>query len=240
MYDPWGRARSTFGWILTPMVKALLIATAGAYAVELFAIYWLDAERVIAWFWLVPADVFDRGWVWQVGTYMWLHDPFSPWHLLLNLLGLFMFGGPMERRWGSRTFLRFYLTTGVIAGVVVLVVGMISYPTVPTIGCSGAVLAVAAAFGIVYAQAPVYLFGVLPMRARTLLWFIVILVLFDWFGRSEGISVAGHVGGLASGALLVTGWWRPSRIRAALRRGGSSRPRVKFDRSDGGGPRWVN
>ena len=234
------RVGPSFGWGLTPMVRALLIATAACYAAELIAINWFGRSDIVALFSLVPSDVIRHGYVWQVLTYLWLHDPYSPWHLLLNLFGLYMFGGPMERRWGARPFLRFYLITGGLAGLVVVGAGWLFYPDVATIGCSGAVLALAAAFGIAYAEAPVFLFGILPMRARTLLLVIVGFVAFDWLTRRQGISVAGHAGGLAAGALLVTGWWRPSRIRRAIADRRGARARVRFERHDGEGPKWMN
>jgi membrane associated rhomboid family serine protease len=242
MYDPSQPcSRSLFGGMLTPMVRALLISTAAVYALELVAINWLDRPEWVAYLWLVPQDVGGRGWVWQLLTYMWLHDPFSPWHILLNLFGLYMFGGFLERRWGPWAFLRFYVITGVVAGLTVFGVGWLYYPAVPTIGCSGAVLALATAFGLIYAEAPIFLFGVLPMRARTMLLVILAMVLLDWVMRRPGISVAGHLGGMAAGFVLVKGWWRPSRWRAA-RAASRQDPRViRFERRgpEDRGP-WLN
>lgn len=108
------RSRSLLGGILTPVVRALLLSLVGVYALELIALYWLERPDLVARLWLVPEDV-GAGRVWQLLTYMWLHDPFSPWHLLLNAFGLYMFGGFLERRWGGRAFLRFYLLTGLLA-----------------------------------------------------------------------------------------------------------------------------
>jgi membrane associated rhomboid family serine protease len=243
MIDPSSpRARSAFGGMLTPMVKALLISVAAAYALELIAINWLERPLWVSYLWLAPSDVVERGWAWQLLSYMWLHDPSSPWHLLLNLFGLYMFGGHLERRWGPWAFLRFYLITGAVAGLTVLAVGWFYYPDVPTIGCSGAVLALVVAFGLVYGESPVFLFGVLPMRARTMLLLVLALVLMDWVMRRPGISVAGHLGGMAAGFVLVKGLWRPSRWRTLLG-GGRQDPRVvRFERRDEEPPKrpWVN
>jgi membrane associated rhomboid family serine protease len=241
MYQP-GRPRGSFmGGMLTPMVRLLLISMAATYAAALFALHWLERPELITYGWLVPADVLERGWAWQLVTYMWLHDPGSPWHLLLNLFGLYMFGGFLERRWGAKGFLRYYFLTGLGAGLTVLAVGWFYYPTVPTIGCSGAVLGLATAFGLIYADAPVFLFGVLPMRARTMLLLILAWVLLDWLMQSSNISVAGHLGGMFWGWLLVSGWWRPSRWRAALAARRHDPKVVRFERRDPEqrGP-WVN
>ncbi|MDI7268565.1 MAG: rhomboid family intramembrane serine protease [Myxococcota bacterium] len=239
---PLAARRARFAGGTPRAVRFLLIATAAAYAVELLLVHWLDAAGVVEALWLVPRDVIERGRVWQVATYMWLHDPAGPWHLLLNLLGLWVFGGPMERRWGASALVRFYLLTGAISGGVVLAAGWFLHPDVPTIGCSGAVLALAAAFGIVHANAPILLFGVFPMRARVLLLLIVAMVAVDGLAQREGISVAGHAGGLAAGALLVTGWWRPSKLRRALVDRPAARRRVRFERGDGEreGRPWIN
>jgi membrane associated rhomboid family serine protease len=227
---------------MTPMVRTLLVALAACYVLEMIAVHWLLRLDLLDLFWLTPRQVVESGHVWQVFTYMWLHDPVSPWHILLNGFGLYMFGGLLERRWGPRNFLFFYVATGLASGLVILGAGWWFYPDVPTLGASGAVLGLAAAFGLVFADLPVFLFGVLPMRARTLLLLILAMVLLDWLLARPGISVAGHLGGLASGALLVTGYWRPSRLRALLSDRFGRRPRVRFER-DGprdGGPRWVN
>jgi len=242
MIDPsQPRSRSAFGGMLTPMVRALLLVTAGVYAVELVVINWLGHGDWIGYGWLLPEAVLGRGWIWQLVSYLFLHDPYSPWHLLLNLFGLYMFGGFLERRWGKWAFLRFYLSTGVVAGLAVLGAGWFYYPGVPTIGCSGAVLALATAFGLLYADAPIFLFGVLPMRARTMLLLILAFVLLDWVMRRPGVSVAGHLGGMAAGFVLVTGWWRPSRWRALFADRRRDPRVVRFDRKggEGKGP-WLN
>lgn len=57
---------------------------------------------------------------WQLVTHMFMHGDFG--HLFLNMFALFMFGGPIERTWGSKRFLNYYLLTGF--GAVVLHTGI--------------------------------------------------------------------------------------------------------------------
>lgn len=84
------------------------------------------------------------------------------------------------------------------------------------------------------------------MRARTMLLLILGMVLLDWVMRRPGISVAGHLGGIAAGALLVSGLWRPSRLLALLGARRRDPRRVYFERRDGDDDRdggrgpWVN
>jgi len=64
---------------------------------------------------LHPVLVLRYLWIWQLGTYMFLHG--GLFHILFNMLALWMFGTELERIWGTRYFLKFYLVTGVGAGM---------------------------------------------------------------------------------------------------------------------------
>ena len=56
----------------------------------------------------------ERGWIWQLVTYMFLHG--GALHILFNMLGIWMFGVELERRWGTRFFLKYYAVTGIGGG----------------------------------------------------------------------------------------------------------------------------
>ena len=58
----------------------------------------------IEYFGLIPQRVIERGWIWQLVTYMFLHG--GALHILFNMLGIWMFGVELERRWGTRFFLQ--------------------------------------------------------------------------------------------------------------------------------------
>ena len=64
---------------------------------------------------LVPFFVVSKLWIWQLGTYMFLHG--GLFHILFNMLALWMFGAELERIWGTRYFLKFYFVTGIGAGI---------------------------------------------------------------------------------------------------------------------------
>ena len=74
---------------------------------------------------LTPSDVVPGLELWQVATYAWLHDLGGLSHILFNALGLYFLGTTLERRWGGKTFLKFFLLTGLIAGVVSVLVGLV-------------------------------------------------------------------------------------------------------------------
>ena len=103
------------------------------------------------WFGLVPQAVVEVFAVWQLVTYMFLHDPRGFGHILFNMLTLWMFGKDLEATWGTRRFLKFYFVCGVGAGICV-VIGNSLFGTMATrtIGASGAIFGLLLAFGMLF------------------------------------------------------------------------------------------
>src|SRR5688572_23635163 len=94
-------------YMLTPVVKRLLIANVAVFAVMALAGPSFQGFMV-EWFAFQPGAILTRPW--GLFTYMFLHADF--WHLALNMLVIFFFGPPLEGRWGGREFLRFYVVCG--------------------------------------------------------------------------------------------------------------------------------
>jgi membrane associated rhomboid family serine protease len=118
-------------------VKWLLIINAAAFPLQLafelgFSINLSD------WFGATTGGFWQ---VWRYLTFQFLHDTSSLWHIALNMLGLYMFGTPLEQLWGSRRFPRFYLSCGAVAGLLYVIVGLLlgNPGWVPLIGASGGV-----------------------------------------------------------------------------------------------------
>lgn len=112
---------------------------------------------------LNPAAVLS-GYVWQFVTYMFTHASLS--HLFVNMLGLFFFGPPVERRMGSKEFLLYYLLTGIFAGIVSFAIFALTgawYTML--VGASGALFAVLLAFAVIEPDAIIYLYGIIPLKA---------------------------------------------------------------------------
>src|SRR5687768_2869237 len=121
---------------LTPAVKWLIIANVVMFVATL--VY----PPIIQYLGLSPELVIERQWLWQLVTYLFLHG--SAVHILLNMLGIWMFGVELERMWGTRQFAKYYAITGIGAGLTVMAVGLLpldwamqTYRGV-TIGASGA------------------------------------------------------------------------------------------------------
>ena len=125
---------------MTPAVRAIVYAN-----VAVFLIGFVAPAFVVNLFGLTPAAVFQRGAIWQVVTYLFVHDPRGFTHILFNMLALWMFGVDLERRWGTRGFARYYAITGVGAGIATAVVSLLPFDAtrtfyaVPTVGASGAI-----------------------------------------------------------------------------------------------------
>ncbi len=183
-------------------------------------------------------------WPWQLVTYMFLHGGF--WHVVINMLMLWMFGMELEHTWGSAKFLLYYLLCGIGAGVANLLVSpMLGHvvPTAgssgllevgPTVGASGAVFGILIAFGMLWPDRPIYVYFLLPIRAK---YFIAAYIGIELFlgvvGSSDGIAHFAHLGGAAVGFLFIFAERHSEAFRslvgnlggAAFRRSARPRPR---------------
>lgn len=201
---------------VTPGVRWLLIANAVC-----FVLYFLAARSafgpLFAQLALSPRAVLTQFALWQLATYMFLHSPLGFGHILINMLSLWMFGGPLEDTWGTRRFLHFYFFCGIGAGLCAVVLNaMTGAMDTRTIGASGAVYGVLIAFGILFPRAIIYLFLMFPIEAR---WFVLILgaiVFLSAIGDAGGgVSHYAHLGGLLFGYLWLRfyGKARPAGVR---------------------------
>ncbi|MDI9357930.1 MAG: rhomboid family intramembrane serine protease [Phycisphaerales bacterium] len=157
---------------------------------------------------------------WQLVTYMFLHANFM--HILSNMFVLWMFGSILEKFWGARSFLEFYLLCGLGAGICNLIVlyyeaqaavnGNLDYGTVwqlkngVTIGASGAIFGCLVAFAYLFPNTYIYLYFFIPVKAK---WLILAYAIFEFWMAMEGSSAgdniahAAHLGGALVGLLLV-------------------------------------
>ena len=175
---------------MTPWVKRLITANVIVYL--LFSAMGAASVGFRAMV-LVPQLVHLRPWT--LATYMFLHAGF--WHLALNMLGLYFFGPRLEARMGSAHFLRLYVLGG-LGGAVFSFLP----PMAPVVGASGAVFAVLLGFARYWPREPVYIWGILPIRARWLVLFLAGYSLFAGITQvNDGVAHFAHLGGFA-GALV--------------------------------------
>ena len=159
---------------------------------------------------------------WQLITSGFMHGGFG--HIFFNLFGLWMFGAVVERTLGSKRFLTFYLVCVLGASLLQLVVT--SYPfwmgeivrPVPTLGASGGVLGVMAAFGMLYPEQKIFLlFFPVPIPAR---WFVLGYAAFSLFAGFQGVQAGvahfAHLGGMVTGALLILYWRHQNQLQRHL------------------------
>ncbi|MEQ9569713.1 MAG: rhomboid family intramembrane serine protease [Longimicrobiales bacterium] len=198
-----------FSFAITPVVKRLLIANAVVFGFTLLA----GPAFTYEWFAFRPDRALTR--FWGFFTYMFVHGGF--WHLFMNMLILFFFGPPLEARWGGREFFRFY----VIAGLGGAALGLL-LANAPVVGASAAIYGVMLAFAMNWPNAPIYVWGIFPVKAKWLVGFFFVLSVVGTFD-SAGSSTAhfAHLGGLLTAFLYLKADWRP---RATLSRMKKRRP----------------
>ncbi|MCA9283867.1 MAG: rhomboid family intramembrane serine protease, partial [Phycisphaerales bacterium] len=161
----------------------------------------IDGERALSVLALDPV----RPRAWQFVTYAFMHDLSSPWHLLANMLFLWVFGTAVEGRLGRGWFLLFYLVGGAVAGT-----GHLLVSSAPVIGASGAVAAVSGAFLALFPRAHIrvlIVFFMIGFVSIPAMWFIGFYFLVDllsqttaMLGANRGnVAYAAHLAGYAYG-----------------------------------------
>ncbi len=180
---------------LTPWVGRIMVINA---VVLLLLATVFTAPAFVDTLQFVPGRSPGRPWTFL--SYMFVHGSLA--HLALNLLLLFVFGPPVERRMGSRAFCLYYLYCGM--GAAALTVGLSSVlPIPPMIGASGAVLGVALAFAFAWPDVEL-VFQPVPLRvsARTLVALLALTDLAFAAWTDGGVAHLGYIGGMAAGYLF--------------------------------------
>jgi len=138
----------------------------------------------------------NNGAVWQIITSIFTHGGLM--HLFFNMYALYIFGKPLEQRWGKIKFLSFYLTTGILANIATVVFFMfIIKQPVSILGASGAVFGILLAFGGYYPEATLLLFFVIPLKVKwVVLLYAAIEIIMEITGTMDGIAHITHLFGL--------------------------------------------
>lgn len=206
-----------------PVIKWLLIINGAAFVlVRFFGSFTLNGYSLgyalNTYLGLMPLGY--GFYPWQLFTYQFVHADF--WHLFFNMFfGLWMFGMEVEHLWGPRKFLYYYLLCGVAAGVAQLALTPVFEPGtmvdpwgrgVPTVGASGAVYGVLVAFAVMFPDRYIFLYFLIPVKAKYFIAGIILLGVLS-VGGSSNVAHLAHLGGALAGYLFIV--WDRHRTASA-------------------------
>jgi membrane associated rhomboid family serine protease len=139
---------------------------------------------------------------WRVITYQFLHGDIM--HLAFNLLVLYFMGPFVERSFGSRAFLKFYLICGAAGGIIYTLLASVGILDIgPMVGASGAIYGLMIALAVMFPQMKVLLWGIIPMTmVRLVILLVIVSLITIAFGHNVG-GEAAHLSGLAMGFLYM-------------------------------------
>jgi membrane associated rhomboid family serine protease len=188
----------------TPIVLNLIIINALVYFIQMM----FDGSN--------PATILDQQVTKEIALYPYQTSYFKPYqlvthmfahggffHLFFNMFVLWMFGTMLEKLWGPKRFLIFYLACGLAAGVAHLLLEFS-----PAVGASGAIMGLFAAYAYLFPNSELIIFPIpVPVKAK---YAVAIMAAFDLFGgvypSGSNIAHFAHLGGLVMGFILVFIW----------------------------------
>ncbi len=219
---------------LSQAVKTLLAINVGGYLLSLVV------PAVTVRLGLLPAMFLGQLALWQPVTYMFLHGGLG--HLVFNMLALWMFGTELERTWGTRFFVRYYLVTGIGAALVTVAWSLSPLPYAAemyqsvVVGASGAIYGLLLAYGMYFPSRTIYLYFLFPIQARYFVMLVGAIAFLSSIGSSGGgVAHVAHLGGLLVGYLYLKGRRGPlDEIKYRWLKWRLSASRSKFEVHQGG------
>jgi len=235
-----GAPRVRYDWrnFITPGVKMLVLICAGVFLLQSLLRMFFPLSVTAQFnhfFGLVPSGTILGLRIWQPATYLFLHGDI--WHLLINMLMLWMFGRNLEEVWGKKRFLNYFFICGIGAGLITVLVKYIPLlwgyrpSDTPTIGASGAIFGILIANAILFPDRQIWLFPLpisIPMRP-----FVAVMGAIEFFSTlgSTGDNVAHfcHLGGMLVGWLYLRRGSFLYRVRNEMSDWRYQRNRRKFE-----------
>ena len=185
---------------MPPITLALIVLNVLIYLLSL-----ATGSEIVRVFGLWPPGSDGTFHVWQLITYSFLHG--SPMHIGFNMLAVWMFGAPLERRWGELRYLLTYLLSVVVAAMTQIAVsGYLMHASGAVIGASGGVFGLLLAFALYFPTRAITLvfLPMFPIPARTfVLGYGAIELILGVTNTSAGVAHFAHLGGLFGGWLGV-------------------------------------
>lgn len=212
--------------ILPPVCKNLLIINVIAYiATVVLRTRGIDITDIFGLHFFMAKSHH----IWQYVTYSFLHGSFS--HLFFNLFAIWMFGYTLENIWGAKRFMVFCLVAAlgaalaqeityyfmysdiVYGGYTMVDLGTHTVPasdflnSINTIGASGIVFGLLAAFGAMFPNSTIYFYFLIPIKTK---WFVIGYIVLELLNgitaTGDGVAHFAHLGGAVAGLILLYIW----------------------------------
>lgn len=241
---------------LTPAVKWLIIINGVIWFVFQLLFEGYGGFPFTKFFALYPGKFIYDFYLWQPVTYMFLHS-LQVFHVVLNMIMLWFMGGELEKRWGTKFFVGYYLVSG-IGAALIYCLGIAIYSAytgsqhglvIPVVGASGAIFGLMLAYGILFGERMMYFMMLIPMKAK---YFVLALGCFEFASLlSSGVNggevaYLAHLGGLVSGYIALLSWTRyqQSAWKKSAKKKGAGKLRLVVDNektsSDEKDPKYWN
>jgi len=182
--------------VVPPAIKTIVIINAAFFLIALVVPALGLLIRQYGALWTLDSGHFE---IWQLVSYMFLHGGF--FHILFNMFALWIFGAEIENYWGTQQFTIYYFTCGIGAGLLNILLTSGGYPTV---GASGAVYGVLLAFGMMFPDRLIYIYFLIPIKAKYLVLLYAVIEFFSSFNENSGIAHFAHLGGMLVGFIYIT------------------------------------
>ncbi len=186
---------------ISPFIKVMLLAN-----VTIFIVQNLIPEFTRI-FGLIPSQFFGDfpNWLFQPLTYMFLHGGF--WHLAFNMFVLWMFGTEIEFAWGTKSFGRFYVLSGLSGALLTLIFN--SGQAIPTVGASAAIYGVLVAYWFLFPNRYLYIYFLFPVKVK---WAIPGMMILGFLAGGGNIAHMAHLGGALFALFYIKSDWRLGRV----------------------------
>src|SRR5574344_1556117 len=232
---------------ITTVTKNLLIINVLAFiamyvlrSVSIFDGAPIDLNDVMGLHFFMASDFH----IYQLVTYMFMHANFT--HIFFNMFALWMFGMIVERTWGAKRFLFYYISCGIGAGLFQELaqfcdlyfklsaqsasVSLLHLPEVvrqllngwTTVGASGSIYGVLLAFGMLFPNEKLFIIPIpFPIKAK---WFVMLYAGIELFSAlatsGDGVAHIAHLGGMVVGFFMIK-YWRSHPYGGSNMSGGS-------------------
>jgi membrane associated rhomboid family serine protease len=185
----------------TPVVLNLIIINALVYVAQLVLDKTMGLTNMLALY-SYDSEYFRP---YQLVTHMFAHSPSMIFHILFNMYALWMFGSVLERVWGPKRFLIFYIVCGLAAGVA----QMLLVKDGAAVGASGAIMGLLAAFAYLFPNTKFFILPFpFPIKAKYMVAILAAIDLFGGFhpGNADNVAHFAHLGGMVMGFIIVLIW----------------------------------